>query len=64
MEVFNASQTAMPDSIYATLASSQTGFMSKILENASVSTILLTVFAVAIAYDQGMLLNEPRPLHC
>lgn len=54
MEVFNASQTAMPDSIYATISTSQSGIMSKVLENSSAFSIIVTLLALAVAYDQSM----------
>lgn len=54
MEVFNASQTTVPDSVYATISSSQTGLMSKFLENTSTFSIIVTLLALAIAYDQGI----------
>jgi hypothetical protein len=54
MEAFNASQTSLPDTIYATISPIQTGFVSKVVENTSVSGVILTLLALAITYDQGM----------
>ena len=54
MEVFNASQTAMPESIHATISSAQTGIMSKTFENVGISGVLLSLLAMAVAYDQSM----------
>jgi sterol 22-desaturase len=54
METFNASQTSFPDPIHATISSAQTGLLSKMLEGTSVFSVFLTLFAVAVAYDQSM----------
>ena len=53
MEVFNASQTVYPDTIHATIASAQTGIMSQALENMTFFRIAVTLFALAVAYDQS-----------
>ena len=52
MEAINASQTSFPETIHATISSVQTGVMSKVLENTSTFAVVLTLFAVAVAYDQ------------
>lgn len=55
MEAFNASSTGSPDIIYATLASSSTGILSKALDtwsNFSWFSIFLAIFFVAVTYDQ------------
>jgi len=54
MEVYNASQTSLPDTMHATISSSQSGIMSKVLENTGVWSVLFTVLAIAVAYDQSM----------
>jgi sterol 22-desaturase len=53
MEAFNASTTAFPASIQATIATAQTGVLSKLLENVSVFNVFLTLFAAAVIYDQS-----------
>ena len=54
MEVFNASQTSFPNTIRATISSEHNGFMSKMLENVSVFSVFLTLFSIAVVYDQSM----------
>lgn len=54
MEAFNASQTAPPDALYATVpAAMQTGLLNRVLDNTSTLSVLVTLLAIAIAYDQG-----------
>lgn len=54
MEAMNATQTSFPDAIHATIASSQTGILSKALDGTSLFGILAALFVVAVTYDQGM----------
>jgi C-22 sterol desaturase len=54
METFNASQTSFPETIHATISSPQTGLLGKMLESTSIFGVFLTLFAVAVAYDQSM----------
>ena len=65
MEWFNATSTASPDVIEATIASSNTGFMTKVLDNVNGYSIFFTLLGLAIAYDQStyscdMLVDVPR----
>ena len=55
MEAFNASRTSFPSAIHATISSSQTGIMSQLLENMTIFRLFLTLFGIAVAYDQSML---------
>lgn len=60
MEVFNASQTALPaDMLHATLANAQSGIMTQMLENVTVLRVITTLFALAVAYDQSIS-SSPR----
>ncbi|KAK4544498.1 hypothetical protein LTR36_004070 [Oleoguttula mirabilis] len=52
MEAMNASTTHFPEPMHATISSAQTGMMSKILDSTGIFTIFLTLFAMAVAYDQ------------
>jgi hypothetical protein len=52
MEALNASQTAFPDQLYDTMATAQSGIVSKVLENMSVTSTILTLLLLAITYDQ------------
>lgn len=57
MEAFNASSTAIPNTIHATIASANTGILSKVLDNASAISwfgVFLTLFLAAVVYDQSM----------
>ena len=54
MEALNASQTSFPEAIHATISSAQTGIMSKVLENMTVFRVVLTLFAMAVVYDQSV----------
>lgn len=54
-ETFNASSTAIPDTIHATIASAQTGFLSKALDSFSPVSwfgVFLSLFFAAVVYDQ------------
>lgn len=56
MEAFNASSTAIPNTIHATIASANTGILSKAFDNASSVSwfgVFLTLFLAAIVYDQS-----------
>ena len=53
MEALNASQTSIPHSIHAIVPPTPTGLMSKTLENFGISGILLSLLAMAVAYDQS-----------
>lgn len=53
MEAMNASSTRFPNAIHATISTPQSGLMSKMLDNVSVFSVFLTLFAVAIVYDQS-----------
>lgn len=55
MEAINSTQTSFPEAIHATISSSQSGILSKALDGAGIFGILVALFAVAVAYDQGML---------
>lgn len=55
MEAFNSTQTSFPEAIHATISSSQSGILSKALDGTSYFGIFVALFAVAVAYDQGML---------
>ncbi|KAI7256966.1 hypothetical protein KC335_g13023, partial [Hortaea werneckii] len=52
MEAMNVSATNMPDAVHATISSVQTGVLSKMLENVNYFTVFLTLFAMAVVYDQ------------
>ena len=54
LETFNASTTASPHTIYATVASANSGVMSKVLDNVNILNVLLTFLAAAVIYDQSM----------
>lgn len=60
MEAMNSTQTSFPEAIHATIASSQTGILSKALEGTSVFGIFVALFAVAVAYDQSKLCGKQR----
>ncbi|CAK1361478.1 Cytochrome P450 61 [Cercospora beticola] len=54
-ETFNASSTALPDTIHAVIASANTGILSKAWHNftpVSWFGVFLTVFLAAVIYDQ------------
>lgn len=53
MEAMNVSATNMPDAVHATISSVQTGVLSKMLENVNYFTVFLTLFAMAVVYDQS-----------
>ena len=53
MEAINASQTAFPATIHASISSAQTGLMSKVLENTTIFGVIVSLFAMAVAYDQS-----------
>jgi len=55
MEAFNASTTAFPDSVHATIASANASVLSKVLDNVNFFGVVLTLLALAVAYDQSML---------
>lgn len=47
----------MPDTIHATISSVNAGVMSKTLENFGVFGVFLSLFAMAVAYDQSEYCN-------
>lgn len=56
MEAFNASSTAIPASIHATIASANTGILSKAFDNVSPVSwfgVFVTLFLAAVVYDQS-----------
>lgn len=53
MEALNASQTSFPGAIHATISSSETGLLGKMYESTSLFGAFLTLFAVAVVYDQS-----------
>lgn len=57
METFNATSTALPDSVHAVIASAQTGILSKAFDNFSSPVgwfgVFLAVFLAAVIYDQS-----------
>ncbi|EMC96765.1 hypothetical protein BAUCODRAFT_489380 [Baudoinia panamericana UAMH 10762] len=52
MEAFNATTTPYVEHIEATISSVDTGVLSKMLDNVNVFGVFLTLFAIAVAYDQ------------
>ncbi|KAF2479697.1 ERG5, C-22 sterol desaturase [Neohortaea acidophila] len=52
MEVLNATQTALPGALHASVAAAQMGFLGNFIENMTIVRTLVTVFALAVAYDQ------------
>lgn len=61
MEVFNASQTAFPEPVQATIAMVQSGVVGRVFENMTVLRTLATLFCVAVAYDQSMFVQLALP---
>ena len=63
-EAFNASSTAFPDAIHATIASAkQTGLVGKVMDNATYFNVFLTVFVAAVIYDQRESILRSGTLH-
>ncbi|KAK4505846.1 hypothetical protein PRZ48_003811 [Zasmidium cellare] len=65
MEAFNASSTAIPNTIHATIASANTGILSKAFDNASPVSwfgVFLTLFLAAVVYDQMSYWSHKGPL--
>jgi len=54
MEAFNASTTHYPDTIRATIATSDLGVLSRALDHVNFWSVFFTLFAIAVAYDQSM----------
>lgn len=53
MEAMNVSATNMPESLHATLSSAESGILSQVLENVNYFSVFLTLFAIAVVYDQS-----------
>ena len=53
MEAFNASATAFPDTMQATMESAGSGIMSKVLGHASALNVFFTLLVAAVIYDQS-----------
>lgn len=53
MEAINSTQTSFPDAVHATIASAQSGILSKALDGTSFFGIVAALFTVAVAYDQS-----------
>ena len=53
VEAMNVSATNAPDVVHATIASAQTGVLSKFLGNVNYFSVFLTLFAMAVVYDQS-----------
>lgn len=57
METFNASGTATPHNVYATIEVASPGFLNTALDSStplSIFTAFLAVFLAAVVYDQCM----------
>ena len=53
MEAFNASTTQFPDTVRHTIASANAGNLGRMLENVNAFSVIFTLFALAVAYDQS-----------
>ena len=53
MEALNASQTSIPGTIHATISSAQTGILSRLLESTGIFSVVITLLAIAVVYDQS-----------
>lgn len=53
MEVMNSTQTALPAAVHTIIPSAQIGLLGKALDGTSIFSVFVTLFAVAVVYDQG-----------
>lgn len=60
MEGFNVSTMHQSSPIQATIANVQTGLISHVLESVTLLRMCLTLFAVAVVYDQSELPSHRR----
>ena len=61
MEAINASAATHYPTVHATIASAQTGLMSRVLESVSFFRVFFTLFAIAVVYDQSMWQHPTTP---